>query len=100
MIHSEKCKQRQADICNSLSLFNSVPNHRLLLFAMEAGNRKRIAAVTKTAAILFLSYSFRSAVTGSLFAAFLDGISPPIKVRNTLSRISTMAGSAGSTALT
>ena len=45
------------------------------------------------------SYSVRSAVTGSLFAAFLDGISPPIRVSNTLRRIRTTAGTTGSTAL-
>ena len=49
-------------------------------------------------AILF--YSFRSAVTGSLFAALRDGIRPPMKVRNTLRPISTIAGSAGRDALT
>ena len=46
------------------------------------------------------AYSVRSAVTGSLFAAFLDGISPPTSVKRTLRRISTAAGAAGSTALT
>ena len=48
----------------------------------------------------FSFYSFRSAVTGSLFAALRDGIRPPMKVRNTLRPISTIAGSAGSEALT
>ena len=45
-------------------------------------------------------YSFRSAVTGSLFAALRDGIRPPMKVRNTLRPISTIAGSTGRDALT
>ena len=49
--------------------------------------------------ILFF-YSVLSAVTGSLFAAFFDGISPPISVSTTLSAIRITAGTGGSTALT
>ena len=45
-------------------------------------------------------YSVRSAVTGSLFAAFFDGIRPPIRVRTTLGAIRTSAGTSGREALT
>ena len=47
-----------------------------------------------------LFYSVLSAVTGSLFDAFLDGIKPPINVSTTLNAISTNAGITGNTALT
>lgn len=39
----------------------------------------------------FFTYSVLRAVTGSLFAALLEGINPPIKVKITLSRISITA---------
>ena len=45
-------------------------------------------------------YSVRSAVTGSLLAAFLEGINPPSNVSTTLKRIRTIAGAAGRIALT
>ena len=45
-------------------------------------------------------YSVRSAVTGSLLAAFLEGIRPPSSVSSTLKPISMTAGTTGSTALT
>ena len=48
--------------------------------------------------ILFF-YSVLSAVTGSLFAAFLDGMIPPSRVSPILKRISTIAGSTGKNAL-
>lgn len=44
-------------------------------------------------------YSARSAATGSFFAAFLDGIRPPISVRMTLRIISRIALPTGRTAL-
>ena len=50
--------------------------------------------------LFFLFYSVRSAVTGSLLAAFLEGINPPINVSTTLKKIRTIAGATGSTALT
>ena len=46
------------------------------------------------------NYSVRRAVTGSLFAAFLDGSSPPSSVSITLRIISMIAGITGRTALT
>ena len=49
---------------------------------------------------LIAHYSVRSAVTGSLFDAFFDGIRPPRSVKRILSKISTSAGTTGSTALT
>ena len=49
--------------------------------------------------ILFF-YSVLSAVTGSLFAAFLDGISPPSKVSTTLNPTRITAAIGGSAALT
>ena len=45
------------------------------------------------------SYSVRNAVTGSLFAAFLEGIIPPMSVNSTLIRINIIAYPTGSTAL-
>ena len=48
---------------------------------------------------LYFFYSVLSAVTGSLFAAFLDGITPPSSVKRTLKRIRMSAGTIGSTAL-
>ena len=45
-------------------------------------------------------YSVRSAVTGSLLAAFLEGINPPSNVSTTLKRIRTIAGTTGRIALT
>ena len=45
-------------------------------------------------------YSVRSAVTGSLLAAFLEGINPPSNVSRMLKRIRTIAGATGRIALT
>ena len=45
-------------------------------------------------------YSVLNAVTGSLFAAFFDGIKPPISVSTMLNKIRITAGTAGSTAFT
>ena len=49
---------------------------------------------------LLFFYSVRSAVTGSLLAAFLEGINPPSNVSTTLKRIRTIAGATGRIALT
>ena len=49
--------------------------------------------------ILYKHYSVLKAVTGSCFAAFLDGINPPINVRITLNITSIVPPLNGSTAV-
>ena len=78
-----------------------VQGHAILDFSVYDAKRAGFKKVVFI--ILFcyeLFYSVRSAVTGSLFAAFFDGISPPISVSTTLSAIRITAGTGGSTALT
>lgn len=48
----------------------------------------------------YLCYSVRRAVTGSFFAAFLEGIHPPISVNIILSRTRITAPVIGRTAFT
>lgn len=60
----------------------------------------RLAISCKAFYINSAYYSVRNAVTGSFLAAFLDGISPPIRVNAMLKRISTTAPTIGSAALT
>ena len=54
--------------------------------------RSEIFLTLYIAVSFFNFYSVLKAVTGSLFAAFLEGINPPIRVRTTLSRIRISAG--------
>lgn len=55
---------------------------------------------TKLIFLIFSThYSVRNAVTGSSCAAFLDGISPPRSVSNTLSTTRITAPATGKTAL-
>ena len=48
--------------------------------------------------MLFNNYSLLSAITGSFFAALLDGIIPDIRVRQTLINTSITAPAKGKTA--
>ena len=79
------------------SFLNSIPSIIIKKIGTVAFRLKTKFSILLTSPLL---YSVRSAVTGSLFAAFFDGISPPSNVRTTLNKISMIAGTIGRTAFT
>ena len=66
----------------------------------RARPKKRTSSDVGKRFFFYVFYSTRRAVTGSLFAAFLEGIRPPRRVRRMLSPMRMTAGRGDSTALT